>query len=137
MSVKRRVRRVAKVQRAIVGASLEEVSAPCPLLLVPLEPLVSNAFHRSCAGKIVRGVRSRRSSCAPRPSRLLLHLPYVQIKNKRDQKPEVRQKAREAALKEIKERQKAAKKTTKPVVPAGGAKVAAGKKAQPKSGGRK
>ena len=61
----------------------------------------------------------------------------LQIKNKRDQKPEVRQKAREAALKEIKERQKAAKKTTKPAAPAGGAKVASGKKAQPKSGGRK
>ncbi len=60
-----------------------------------------------------------------------------QIKSKRDQKPEVRQKAREAALKEIKERQKAAKKPKAAAAPAQSAKVAAGKKAQPKSGGRK
>ncbi len=63
----------------------------------------------------------------------------LQIKSKRDQKPEVRQKAREAALKEIKARQKAAKTAGKAAKPAAqaGAKVAAGKKAQPKSGGRK
>ena len=82
--------------------------------------------------------------CFPVPLSITLPPPpatvgrNAQIKSKRDQKPEVRQKAREAALKEIKARQKAAKSTTKPAAaPAQAAKVAAGKKAQPKSGGRK
>ena len=69
VTIKRRVRRAARVQRSIVGASVEEIKA------------------------------------------------------KRNQKPEVRQKAREAALAEIKSRNKA--KAAAPVAKKGEAKQAA------------
>ncbi len=125
VSVKRRVRRVAKVQRAIVGASLEEVRSPLGLCPPDAPAGLCALLVTGCAASVTESL-PRCPTLAP-----------AQIKSKRDQKPEVRAKAREAALKEIKARQKTAKAAPKPAAAAQGAKVAAGKKAQPKSGGRK